>query len=70
MNASLEIEDIVRARAYALWESEGRPLGRDVEHWRLSEEEARRELAAPTAMPVKTKAAPRPKAVKRTKAAA
>ena len=25
-------EDIVRHRAYALWESEGRPFGRDAEH--------------------------------------
>src|SRR5580700_3088127 len=37
-------DEMVRTRAYALWESEGRPLGRDAEHWLQSEEEARREL--------------------------
>ena len=31
-----EIEQRVRDRAYALWESEGRPAGRDAEHWRQS----------------------------------
>ena len=31
----------VRERAYALWEREGRPFGRHVEHWRVSEEAAR-----------------------------
>ena len=40
------------ARAYALWESEGRPHGRDAEHWLRAE----RELAAdadPTPGPAK-----------------
>lgn len=31
----------IRARAYALWEREGRPEGRHIEHW----EQATRELA-------------------------
>jgi hypothetical protein len=47
MNFSFEtagFEELVRARAYALWESEGRPAGRDAEHWRLSEAEMRRAL--------------------------
>src|SRR5688500_2801776 len=34
------IEERVRERAYALWEQEGRPDGREQEHW----EEASREL--------------------------
>jgi hypothetical protein len=29
----------VEERAYALWESEGRPLGRDLDHWRQAESE-------------------------------
>jgi hypothetical protein len=45
-------EQRVRDRAYALWESEGRPLGRDAEHWRMSEEATRAELAR--LAPVKT----------------
>ncbi|MGH7750676.1 MAG: DUF2934 domain-containing protein, partial [Candidatus Dormibacteria bacterium] len=27
------IEERIRARAYQIWEEEGRPAGRDVEHW-------------------------------------
>jgi hypothetical protein len=40
-------EQRVRDRAYALWESEGRPLGRDAEHWRMSEEATRAEITLP-----------------------
>lgn len=31
-------EQTVRDAAYAIWEAEGRPHGRDAEHWRLAEE--------------------------------
>ena len=58
-------EDLVRNRAYAMWENEGRPAGRDAEHWRLSEEATRAELAladAPVAAKPKSKPAPRKKA--------
>jgi hypothetical protein len=34
----------VRERAYAIWEREGRPQGREAEHWL----EAEREIAAET----------------------
>jgi Protein of unknown function (DUF2934) len=27
------LEERIRARAYEIWEEEGRPTGRDVEHW-------------------------------------
>ena len=40
-------EQRVRDRAYALWEREGRPFGRDADHWRRSEEATRAELAEP-----------------------
>lgn len=53
-------EQRVRDRAYALWESEGRPLGRDTEHWRMSEAAARAELA-----PAPPKAAPRKKTARK-----
>jgi hypothetical protein len=33
-------QDRIRERAYAIWEAEGRPLGRDFDHW----ERAMREL--------------------------
>ncbi|MGE6784486.1 DUF2934 domain-containing protein [Ensifer adhaerens] len=32
----------IRRRAYAIWESEGRPVGEDMRHW----EQARREIEA------------------------
>jgi hypothetical protein len=32
MNRELE-ENVVRERAHALWEAEGRPDGREEEHW-------------------------------------
>ncbi len=40
-------EDTVRIRAYALWESEGRPNGRDAEHWFRCQEEYMRRTAPP-----------------------
>ena len=55
-------EQRVRDRAYALWESEGRPSGRDTEHWRMSEEATRAEFAKPA--PAK-QAAPKKNARKR-----
>ncbi len=33
-----ERDDAIRRRAYALWESEGRPAGRHEEHWRRAAE--------------------------------
>ena len=33
----------VRARAHAIWEREGRPEGRETEHWQLASEEIDRE---------------------------
>jgi hypothetical protein len=32
-------EQQIRERAYALWEQEGRPEGRELEHWRQASEE-------------------------------
>jgi hypothetical protein len=31
-------EQIVRDTAYAIWEAEGKPVGRDADHWRQAEE--------------------------------
>lgn len=31
-------EQIVRDTAYAIWEAEGKPVGRNAEHWRQAEE--------------------------------
>lgn len=31
-------EESVRLRAYFLWEEQGRPEGRDLEHWKAAQE--------------------------------
>lgn len=42
-------EQVVRDTAYAIWEAEGKPEGRDAEHWRLAEDR----VAASTSKPAK-----------------
>lgn len=34
-----DLEQRIKARAYAIWEREGRPEGRDGDHWTLAKEE-------------------------------
>jgi Protein of unknown function (DUF2934) len=34
-----ELKRSIRERAYALWEADGRPEGRELEYWRKAEEE-------------------------------
>lgn len=50
-------EKLVRDTAYAIWEAEGRPEGRDSEHWQLAEERVARG-DAPQVQP-KTPTAPK-----------
>jgi Protein of unknown function (DUF2934) len=69
MNESAKLpgfEQRVRERAYALWEREGRPSGRDAEHWRASELASLAEIS--NTAPVKKAA--RPAGPPRRKAAA
>jgi Protein of unknown function (DUF2934) len=40
-------EQTVRERAHAIWEAEGRPEGRDAEHWQKALAEFEREKRAP-----------------------
>lgn len=51
-------EQIVRDTAYAIWEAEGRPEGRDSEHWHLAEQ---RVAASLTGLAAKS-TVPKPKA--------
>lgn len=53
------IEERIRTRAYELWEAEGRPEGREIDHWL----QAVQELAAEKRRP-----APRPRTVAATPA--
>ncbi len=36
--------DLIRQRAYFLWEDEGRPHGREIEHWHRVTTEVQKEL--------------------------
>ena len=65
----MNLEETVRIGAYYLWEQDGRPFGREIEHWTASEEAISREMtAAPAAEEVI--AAPAPVAPAPFKAAA
>lgn len=35
----VDVEERIRRRAYAIWEREGRPEGREADHWTLAREE-------------------------------
>ncbi|MTD98866.1 DUF2934 domain-containing protein [Paracoccus sp. YIM 132242] len=39
-------QERIRQRAHEIWESEGRPEGRDADHWTRAEEELRSQLDA------------------------
>ena len=40
-------EDLIRQRAYEIWEQSGRPDGKAVEHWRQAEEEISKRFGRP-----------------------
>ncbi len=42
---SEDAESRIRLRAYAIWEREGRPEGRHIEHWFLAQREIEQETA-------------------------
>jgi hypothetical protein len=48
---SLPREEQVRARANAIWEREGRPEGRDLDHWHQAEQEVASEGTTTAAAP-------------------
>ncbi len=50
-------EQIIRDTAYAIWEAEGKPHGRAVQHWKQAEERVAASLTGSTKPPAKSKAA-------------
>ena len=58
----------IAERAFAIWEKEGQPHGRDLEHWRQAEEElldtSDTKKPAPAKRTAKTAAKPAAKAAK------
>ena len=63
MHQMPEMEQVISARAYALWEEEGRPDGRALAHWLAAESEVqaytRGEAPQPASSRSATKRAPR-----------
>jgi Protein of unknown function (DUF2934) len=61
------LEERIRERAYQIWEREGKPDGRDAEHWQQAASEIDAEVAAhagagepPAADPARPAASPTP----------
>jgi hypothetical protein len=43
-----DLESAIRERAYCNWELDGRPEGRDVDHWLAAEQQIREEIRTPS----------------------
>ncbi|MBI4323708.1 MAG: DUF2934 domain-containing protein [Chloroflexi bacterium] len=56
--------DTIPARAYQLWETAGRPTGRDQEFWLLAEHELKAKFKAPGSIAPAGKGTPRSPAVR------
>jgi DUF2934 family protein len=50
-------EDSIRRRAHAIWEREGRPEGRQQEHWEQTRREIEAEEGTPPPDPLASEAA-------------
>ena len=57
-----ELRDRIRDRAFAIWEHEGRPHGRDQEHWHAAQTELTAEPAPEPVVEAVASPAPKPKA--------
>ncbi len=65
-----DIEERIRRRAYEIWEREGRPHGRDAEHWLQAREEVLKELPPAERAEAKAQVPEKPPAgMKRAKSA-
>jgi hypothetical protein len=62
------LDGAIRERAYAIWEEEGRPHGRDWEHWYRAMQEIAGPIAAPAARNGSAHAAPKARQRKNAKA--
>jgi hypothetical protein len=52
-----EMEHVISARAYALWEEEGRPDGRALAHWLAAEREFRAQMSGEASQPASSRSA-------------
>jgi len=62
-------QDLIRARAHAIWEREGRPEGRHIEHWEMASAEIAAE-AKPAKKPASLAKARASKAAKKAESVA
>ena len=53
-------EDRIRRRAHAIWEHEGRPEGREQEHWAQARQEIEAEQSSPSSQAAAPGASPTP----------
>ena len=65
-----EVRRAIEVRAYLIWECEGRPHGREKEHWRRAEAEIMGKAPAKKAPPAKTNSATKAVAAVKTKSVA
>jgi hypothetical protein len=56
-------EQIIRDTAYAIWEAEGKPSGRAMQHWKQAEERVAASLTGAAKQPAKGKVAAAAKTV-------
>ncbi|OIQ88106.1 hypothetical protein GALL_299980 [mine drainage metagenome] len=64
---SMDQAESIRRRAFQIWEDQGRPEGRDMDHWLQAEAElspAPVSTGVPAASPARRKAAAKPAAAK------
>jgi hypothetical protein len=54
MNPAESIEDRIRLRAYQIWEHEGRPEGREHDHWERAVREIEAEMNSHASHPPHT----------------
>lgn len=65
MNESKDSHARIATRAYQLWEAEGRPNGRDTEHWKKAEAEIAATSTSATPTVTAKPVAPAPAPVKK-----
>lgn len=55
MQKEVVTEDDIRVRAYALWQRQGCPPGRELEHWLMAKEELHQNRRATPDKPLKSR---------------
>jgi hypothetical protein len=59
LGGHMSIRHTIQERSYLIWEREGRPHGRNLEHWVMAEAELSAEQVEPKAAAAKSAASPK-----------